>query len=133
MATAVSPPSVHVIIPSGPGEPKRLMLGLAMAAAAAAAGTVVRVFLIMDGVMCLTPEFCSTELLRGYPPPADLLAAIHEAGGSVEYCPNCLPSGCDAALARATAPAGNACRCAGVPAGLASYGVRLADIPTVVF
>lgn len=123
---------IQVIIASGPAEPKRLMLGLSMAASAASAGTKVRLFLTMDGARCLSADVCHAQMLDGYPPVAELLAAIHESGGVVEYCPHCMPEGCSELLARPVEAAGP-CRCAGVPAGLSSYGVRLADYPTVVF
>lgn len=120
---------VQVIIVSGPEEPKRLLLGLSMAAGAAAAGTLVNLFLAMDGAKCLMPGVCERVLLEGYPSVADLLAVVKESGGVVEYCPHCLPTGC----AHAPAEHGASCGCKGIPAGLTSYGVRLADWPTVVF
>lgn len=122
---------LQVIVVSGPGEPKRLVLGLSMAAAAAAAGTTVRLFLVMDGAACLRADICHRELVQGYPPVSELLTAIEQSGGAVEYCPHCLPEGCDASFAR---PAqGDGCACKGLPAGLSSYGVRLASCPSVVF
>lgn len=120
---------VQVIIVSGPDEPKRMMLGLSMAAGAAAAGTLVNVFLAMDGAKCLLPGICDQTLLDGYPSASELLSVVRESGGVVEYCPHCLPTGCT----HQTADHGNSCGCKGVPAGLTSYGVRLADWPTVVF
>lgn len=123
---------IQVVIASGPGEPKRLFLGLSMAAAAASAGTRVRLFLTMDGAHCLEPGVCETRLVEGAPTVSELLSAIHETGGVVEYCPHCLPGGCNPSLAKPVAASGN-CGCAGVPAGIASYGVRLADYPTIVF
>lgn len=124
---------IQVIVASGPADPKRVLLGLSLAAAAASAGTIVRLFLTMDGVQCLDPGVCRRELLAGYPPIADLLEAIHGSGGVIEYCPNCLPQGCDGRLAKAAGGADSPCGCSGVPAGLASYGVRLADYPTFIF
>lgn len=123
---------IQVVVVSGLQEPKRLMAGLSMAVAAAAAGTQVRLFLTMDGVQCLDPAVCKRVLLHGYPPVADLLGVIHESGGVVEYCPNCLPEGCDHWLARPANSGESTCGCVGLPAGLASYGVRLADYPTVI-
>ncbi|MDX1982665.1 MAG: DsrE family protein [Bryobacteraceae bacterium] len=123
---------LQVILASGPSEPKRLMLGLAMAAAAASSGTIVHMFLVMDGAGCLRSEMCHQELLKGYPPVSELLSVIAQSGGVVEYCPHCLPDGCDASFARPAQQSGT-CGCAGIPAGLASYGVRLSSIPSVVF
>lgn len=120
---------VQVIIVSGPDEPKRLLLGLSMAAGAAAAGTNVHVFLAMDGARCLQPGVCDQTLLEGYPSVSELLSVVTESGGAVEYCPHCLPTGCT----HTPAAQGGSCGCKGVPAGLTSYGVRMADWPTVVF
>ena len=125
-------PSIQVVVVSGLDQAKRLMAGLSMAVAAAAAGTRVRLFLSMDGVQCLDRDACHRVLVPGYPPVAELLGVIRDSGGAVEYCPNCLPSGCDNHVAR-QAPSGDApCGCAGVPAGLASYGVRLSECPTIM-
>lgn len=125
---------IQVILVSSPtDEPKRLILGLSLAAAAAAAGTEVRIFLAMDAAQCLSSDVCRRELVAGYPPAAELLAVIRESGGLVEYCPHCLPSGCDATLAHAANQHDRLCGCGALPAGLSSYGVRLADYPTVVF
>ena len=121
--------NVQVIIVSGPNEPKRLLMGLSMAAGAAAAGTTVNLFLAMDGAKCLLPEVCERTLLDGYPSVAELLAVVRDCGGAVEYCPHCLPTTCAQHTTGQTAT----CGCKGVPAGLTSYGVRLADWPTVVF
>lgn len=120
---------VQIIIVSGPEDPKRLLLGLSMAAGAAAAGTLVNIFLAMDGARCLLPGVCEATLLDGYPSVSELLAVVKESGGVVEYCPHCLPVGCS----HQPAAQGSPCGCNGVPAGLTSYGVRLADWPTVVF
>lgn len=120
---------VQVIIVSGPDEPKRLLLGLSMAAGAAAAGTIVNIFLAMDGAKCLLPDACERTLLDGYPTVAELLSVVKDCGGVVEYCPHCLPTGC----AHHPADHAGSCGCKGVPAGLTSYGVRIGDWPTVVF
>lgn len=120
---------VQVIIASGTSEPKRLLLGLSLAAGAAAAGTVVNLFFAMDGAQCLAPGVCDATLLEGYPTVSELLGIIKDSGGVIEYCPHCLPTGCP------HQPQGleSSCGCKGIPAGLTSYGVRLADWPTVVF
>lgn len=134
MATTSIQSSQHVqiVIASGTNEPKRVMLGLSMAASAAAAGTTVNVFLAMDGVEWLNPDVCDRVVLEGYPPAAELLSVIHESGGVVEYCPHCLPAGCRV-HGQVSAHPLSSCGCVGLPSGLASYGVRLADWPTVVF
>lgn len=124
---------VQVVISSGPQEPKRLMLGLSMAASAAASGTNVSLFLVMDGVQCLLDEVCNKELLTGYPPVAELLSVVSQTGGAVEYCPHCIPAGCSGSIAKPVDLSESSCGCVGIPAGIASYGVRLAECPTVVF
>lgn len=126
-----TPKPVQVIVVTGLDQPKRLFTGLSLAAASAAAGTRVRLFLGMDGVQCLDPRLSGEVILPGYPPVAELLSVIRDSGGVIEYCPHCLPSGCDTWLAQA--PMGESTSgCAGLPAGLASYGVHLGDYSTIV-
>lgn len=126
-----SPTHVQVIIASGPDDPKRVVLGLSLAASAAVADTVVHTFFAMDGARCLMDEVCDRVLVDGYPTVAELLASIEQSGGRIEYCPHCLPTGC---TPRFGARVGTStCGCVGTPAGLASYGVHLGDRATVVF
>lgn len=122
---------VQVIIASGPDDPKRVVLGLALAASAAAANTVVHVFFAMDGAKCLVGDVCAQTLVDGYPSVAELLESVEQGGGSIEYCPHCLPSGCTPRFGAQVRQ--SACGCSGAPSGLASYGVHLADRATVVF
>jgi len=122
---------VQVIVVSGPSEPKRVVLALSLAASAASTGITVQVFFAMDGARCLLDDVCDQALVDGYPTVAELLAVIEAAGGAVEYCPHCLPTGCVPRFG-AQAAEQKACGCGGAPAGIASYGVHLGDRATVV-
>lgn len=122
---------VQVIIASGPDDPKRVVLGLSLAASAAAANTIVHLFFAMDGARCLLDDNCDRTLVDGYPSVAELLGVIEASGGAIEYCPHCLPTGCTPRFGAQVRS--STCGCTGAPAGLASYGVHLGDRPTVVF
>lgn len=122
---------VQVIIASGPDDPKRVVLGLSLAVSAAAANTIVHLFFAMDGARCLLDDHCDRTFVDGYPTVAELLGVIETSGGVIEYCPHCLPAGCTPRFGAQVRSSD--CRCAGAPAGLASYGVHLGDRPTVVF
>jgi predicted peroxiredoxin len=123
---------IQVIIVSGPEEPKKVVMGLSLAASAAAAGKIVHVFLAMDGARCLLDDACERPLVEGYPPVSELLGVIEATGGVVEYCPHCLPSGCVPRFGAQVAIQ-KSCACGGAPAGIASYGVHLGDRATVAF
>lgn len=123
---------VQVIIVSGPDEPKRVVLGLSMAASAASTGRGVRIFFTMDGARCLLDGDCDRTLVEGYPTVAELLTVVEAAGGVVEYCPHCLPTGCVPRVGVSVAGRGT-CGCNGMPAGIASYGVHLGDRHTIAF
>ena len=123
---------VQVIIVSGPDDPKRVVLGLSMAASAASAGRSVRLFFTMDGARCLLDGHCDRTMVEGYPTVAELLTVVEAAGGVVEYCPHCLPTGCVPRVGMIV-PAPGSCGCNGMPAGIASYGVHLGDRHTVAF
>ncbi len=127
-----NPKPVQVIVVTGLDQPKRLMTGLSLAVASAAAGTEVRVFLGMDAVQCLDPEVCGRVILPGFPTIAELLGVIRDAGGSIEYCPHCLPEGCSDWGARQAPRGESACGCVALPAGLSTYGVHLGDYPTII-
>lgn len=127
-----SPKPVQIVVVTGLDQPKRLMTGLSLAVASAAAGTEVRVFLSMDGVQCLDPRICGQVVLPGYPPISELFSVIRDAGGVIEYCPHCLPTGCDNWIARRAVSGESPCGCVGLPAGLASYGVHLGDYSTII-
>ncbi len=121
---------LQVVIASGPDDPKRVVLGLSMAASAVAAGAYVRLYFVMDGAQWLREEHCSTVAVPGYPPLAELMEAVRMGGGDVEFCPHCVENRC-AHVATSSAQEGG-CGCAS-SAGMAAYGVRMPTTPTVVF
>lgn len=123
---------VQVLIVSGPDEPKKVVLGLSLAASAAAAGKIVHLFFAMDGARCLLDDTCERTLVDGYPTVAEFLGIIEATAGAIEYCPHCLPTGCTPRFGAQVAVQ-KACGCSGAPAGIASYGVHLGDRATVAF
>lgn len=119
---------LHVVVVSGPDDPKRSLLGLSMAAAAVATGSAVSVYLVMDGAQWLREEHCQSAPLAGYPAVVELMDAIREGGGAIEFCQHCVEDRC-----RHTNGGDQpSCGCASA-AGIAAYGVGMTTTPTVVF
>jgi predicted peroxiredoxin len=122
---------LQVIIVSGPDEPRRAIAGLAMAASACCAGTKVGVYMVMDGARCLSTANCTRVLAQGFPTVREFVEVIRESGGAVEYCPACLNEEC-AVEVKQHVMESEMCRLAR-PAGMSSFGMRMAQVPTVVF
>jgi predicted peroxiredoxin len=122
---------LQVIITAGPEDPRKAILGLSMAAAAASAGARVYVYLVMEAARCLLKEYCGRELVPTYPTVSELVAVVHEAEGTVAYCPNCLESGCVPA-SEMQAEVQVFCHLARA-GGISPVGMRLTSVPTVVF
>jgi predicted peroxiredoxin len=122
---------LQIIIVAGPDQPQRAVLGLSMAAAAAAAGTRVFIYLVMEGARCLLTQNCARSLVDGFPTVAELVAAVHESGGSIAYCPNCLAGQCDPGFRGKTSEQ-SFCHL-GHPSGVSTVAMQLAHIPSVVF
>lgn len=120
---------LQVVIASGIEAPKRVVLGLSMAASAIAAGCFVRLYFVMDGAQWLRAENCARVAVEGYPTVSELMEALRMGGGEVEFCPHCVEDKCSH---RAASPAEGSCGCA-TAAGIAAYGVRMSNTPTVVF
>ena len=122
---------LQVIIVSGPEDPRKAILGLSMAASAASTGSRVLIYLVLDGARCLLTEHCSRELLNGYPSVAELVEVVHESGGTIAYCPNCLESECAPEM-QSRAHVKAFCHLA-KPGGVSMVGMQMTQIPTVVF
>ena len=122
---------LQVIIVSGPEDPRKAILGLSMAASAASGGSRVLIYLVLDGARCLLTEHCSREILAGYPSIAELVEVVHESGGTIAYCPNCLDSECAPAM-QSVAHVKKFCHLA-QPGGISTVGMQMTQIPTVVF
>ncbi|MBL8241023.1 MAG: DsrE family protein [Bryobacterales bacterium] len=122
---------LQVMIVAGPEDPRRAILGLSMAASAASTGAKVNLYLVMGGARFLLKENCSRILVEGYPSVAELVEVVHDSGGTVGYCPNCLDSQCTPALPGLT-EVKSFCHLAH-PRGMSTFGMRMTTIPTVVF
>jgi predicted peroxiredoxin len=122
---------LQVLIVAGPEDPRRAILGLSMAASAASTGAKVYVYLVMGGARFLLKENCSRSLVDGYPSVAELVEVVHEGGGTIGYCPNCLDSQCTPNLPGLT-EVKSFCHLAH-PGGMSTFGMRMTSIPTVVF
>ena len=122
---------VQVIIASGPSNAQRAILGLSMAASAAASGKRTYVYMAMEGARCLTQESCSTPLLAGYPTVAEYIQIISSADGTVEYCPSCLGLEC-ALEVKECVKAIPMCHLT-KPGGMSSIALRFDHVHTVVF
>jgi predicted peroxiredoxin len=122
---------LQVIIVAGPEDPRRAIAGFAMAASACCAGTKVGVYLVMDAARFVSASNCSKILAQGFPSVREFIEAIHESGGAVEYCPACLNEECAQEVKQHVVET-EMCRLAR-PSGMSSFGMRMAQIPTVVF
>jgi predicted peroxiredoxin len=115
--------ALQVIIVSGPGDAGRALTGLSLAAAAAACGTRVVVFLAGEGARWLGPD-TRESAVGGFATVAELLNALRANGGVVEVCSNCVHDACRTGAAGLPGAA---------TTGLATVALRLSEIPTVVF
>jgi predicted peroxiredoxin len=113
-------PSLQILLVAGPAEAARALAGARLAAAAAACGTRVFLFLYQDGARWLQPGAAAAPDEAAL---TELLHAVAASGGVVEICSNCAGSHCSATRL----PEG-----VGV-SGLASVAVRAGDMTTVVF
>ena len=122
---------LQIIVASGPADPKRAVLGLAMAASAASCGRRVQIYFAMDGAQFLLSENCSRIVVDGFPSVSDLVEVVYESGGAILYCPNCLQGQCAPAL-KPKIVEYSVCHLA-KPGGMSAVGMQLGVIPTVVF
>jgi len=121
---------LQIVIASGPMEPRRAVLGFAMALATASSGENVRIFLAMDGVAWAL----RTE---GNGPEADAFLTVSEhiemilaEGGQIEVCSTCVGQHCAAGCGGKDV---EALRPGLTVGGLAAVALSMAHIPTVVF
>jgi predicted peroxiredoxin len=82
-------PGLQVIICSGPGDAKRAVLGFAVAAAAVACGTAVRIFLTMDGARWALECEGNEPVAPGFQSIAEMIGAIQSGDGKIEVCSAC--------------------------------------------
>lgn len=122
---------LQVIIATGPADPHRAVLGLALAASAAAAGTRVTAYFAMQGAQLLKRENCAQSLLPGYPSAAEFVEIILSSDGVVEYCPNCIDGECAVQFEGRLVEA-KVCQLA-KPGGMSAVALRMSSMPTVVF
>ncbi len=121
---------LQIIIVSGPEDAPRATLGFSVAAAAAACGTPVTLFLAMNGTRWALRSEGNQSAVPGFQPIAQLLDLILAGGGRVEVCSNCLQGLCsDSAVCGPRSDH----RPGVVPGGMAALAVRMAKASTVTF
>jgi predicted peroxiredoxin len=117
-------PSLQIVLISGPSDCRRATAGFSLAAAAAACGTPVVVFLIMEAVRWLDPGVGSCADVPGFPSVSELIETLRAAGARVEVCSSCTDGACAPGAGRSPGA---------IPAGLATVALRATECPTVVF
>lgn len=86
--------NLQLIIASGPTDPERATFGFASALAAVHSGSRVVVALTMHGAHWAADSSGREVVVNGFPPIADLIEMIQEAGGKVEACTTCIENFC---------------------------------------
>ena len=120
---------VQFVIASGPTQGERAVFGFAAALAAAHSGSRVAVALTMHGAFWAAETSGTEETVHGFPPIAELIAMIQEAGGKVEACATCVDNYCPCPLnADGTKQLGYGIE----RVGLGVIALRLSDIPTTL-
>ena len=85
---------LQFVIASGPTKGERAVFGFATALAAAHSGSRVAVALTMHGAFWAADTSGREETVHGFPPIAELIEMIQEAGGKVEACATCVDNYC---------------------------------------
>lgn len=120
---------VQFVIASGPTQGERAVFGFAAALAAAHSGSRVAVALTMHGAFWAAETSGTEETVHGFPPIAELIAMIQEAGGKVEACATCVDNYCPCPLnADGTKQLGYGIE----RVGLGVIAMRMSDIPTTL-
>jgi predicted peroxiredoxin len=117
---------LQILITAGPEAQARATLGFAAGAAAAASGTPVSLFLVLNGIWWSRPSRQRDMAVAGFPPISELIEAFIAAGGTVEGCTACLENACE--LLR-----GYEGDVAMTPTGLTTVALRMNESNTVVF
>jgi len=106
--------------------------------AAIACGTLVVIYLVMDGVRWAIKSVGNEAQRPGFQPIAQMLELIQASGGRIEVCSSCLSDDCSTCadeICTATpdqAPASQMRE--GIhPGGLTTVALRMSQIPTVTF
>ena len=89
-------PRLQVIIVSGPEAPERATLGMAAALSACHSDYETHVVLAMRGAIWAAETEGNSPLVPGYPPMGEMIALVHDAGGTVLGCSSCIHQYCPA-------------------------------------
>jgi predicted peroxiredoxin len=116
---------LQILITAGPEAQARATLGFAAAATAAASGTDVSVFLVLNGIWWAQPSKQRDVPVAGFPTISELLDAYLAAGGVLEGCTACFDNACQIIQPQGDLPV--------EPMGLTTIALRMTQSATVVF
>jgi predicted peroxiredoxin len=87
---------LQFIVASGPRDVQRAVFAFAAALAAAHSGSRVVVALTMQGAHWAADSEGKEAMVHGFPPVAELIEMVQEAGAKVEACSTCIENYCPA-------------------------------------
>ncbi|MCC6646727.1 MAG: DsrE family protein [Polyangiaceae bacterium] len=123
------PFDLQFVIASGPSQCERAVFGFAAALAAAHSGSRVVVALTMHGAHWGAETSGREESVHGFPPVAELIELLQEAGGRVEACATCVDNYCPSPVgADGLKQLGFGIE----RVGLGVIAMRMSDIPTTL-
>ncbi len=120
---------LQFVIASGPSQVERAVFGFAAALAAAHSGSRVVIALTMHGAFWAADTSGREESVHGFPPIAEIIEMLQEAGAKVEACATCVDNFCPCP----TGVDGLKQLGFGIErVGLGVIAMRMADIPTTL-
>ncbi len=121
---------LQILISTGASAPEKVVLGLASALAAVHSELKTCVVLAMRGAEWAAESVGNEAEVPGYPPIAELIEGVQEAGGSVLGCSSCIDQYCPAP----TGDDGLKVLREGIGrVGLSEVTLRMVQVPTVTF